>query len=84
MLLAAQYMFYRFDSKFQEAVDGMKELNKLISSSEMDQTHNNSSPAGSDISINTMNEELEVSSLCAYIATTCTYITVEGVNVVDN
>ena len=49
----------RFDSKFQEAVDGMKELNKLISSSEMDQTHS-SSPAGSDISVDTVNEELEV------------------------
>ena len=53
-------MFCRFDSKFQEAVDGMKELNKLISSSEMDQTHS-SSPAGSDISVGTINEELEVS-----------------------
>ena len=65
-------MFYRFDSKFQEAVDGMKELNKLISSSEMDQSHNNSSPAGSDVSID-INEELDV-SLCAY--TTCTHIVV--------
>ena len=50
----------RFDSKFQEAVDGMKELNRLISSSEMDQTHG-SSPTGSDISVDTINEELEVS-----------------------
>ena len=55
-------MFCRFDSKFQEAVDGMKELNKLISSSEMDQTHS-SSPIGSDISVDTVNEELEVSHM---------------------
>ena len=50
----------RFDSKFQEAVDGMKELNMLISSSEMDHQTHGSSPAGSDISVDTINEELEV------------------------
>jgi len=37
----------------------MKELNKLISSSEMDQSHN-SSPPGSDISVDTTNEDIEV------------------------
>ena len=54
-------MLCRFDSKFQEAVDGMKELNKLISSSEMDTSHN-ISPTNSDISVDTINDELEVSS----------------------
>ena len=41
----------------------MKDLNRLISSSEMDLTHDDSSPVDSDISVNTLNGELEV-SLC--------------------
>ena len=42
----------------------MKDLNRLISSSEMDITHDDSSPVDSDISVNTLNGGLEVSLVC--------------------